>query len=57
MQGRLEENVPQVLQFTVEMPHWFSCRSVSKFTYIERAKTKLIYHSSTQDNATILTVL
>lgn len=39
------------------MPRWFSCRSVGKFTYIERAKTKLLYHSSPQNNATILTVL
>lgn len=31
MQGRLEENVPQVLQFTVEMPHWFSCRSMALY--------------------------
>lgn len=57
MQDRLEKNVPQVFWFTVEMPHWFSCKSVGKSTYIERVETKLINHSSPQNNATILTVL
>lgn len=37
--------------------HWFSCRSVGKFTYIQRAKTKPVYHSSPLNNATILTML